>query len=302
MIGKISTAIALATCLANLQFVTAPASAEPLKVLSDKTVTGFGHTKSVAYDPKEKVFYTGDFGPDLKPADKDGKGFITKLSADGKVLEKRFFPPEGQTMNKPKGIWIKGRRLWVTDIDAVWVIDLKTKQGKKVDLPGAYANDPAVVKNVLYVSDNKYDVLYRIEPADFLKAKKAPKVTKVFTGKGVNPNGLWPAKDGSLLMVGFKSKDEPRAIFKMAPGQAPKAISSPIGMLDGLYEMKNGDLLVTDWITNSLFQWNKKMGVHKLVGDIKGPADFCVVPNKQGLLVVQPDLVKGDIHFVQLGK
>lgn len=302
MIGKIATAIALGTCLVGLQLAATPASAKELKVISEKTVTGFGHTESVAYDPKEKVFYTGDFGPDLKPADKDGKGFITKLSAGGKVLEKRFFPPEGQTMNKPKGIWIKGRRLWVTDIDAVWVIDLKTKQGKKVDLPGAYANDPAVVKSVLYVSDNKYDALYRIEPADFLKAKKTPKVTKVFTGKGVNPNGLWPAKDGSLLMVGFKSKDEPRAIFKMAPGQDPKAISSPIGMLDGLYEMKNGDLLVTDWITNSLFQWNKKMGVHKLVGDITGPADFCVVPNKQGLLVVQPDLVKGEIHFVQLGK
>ena len=299
---KIAPALALATCLAGLQFAAAAATAEPLKVLSDKTVTGFGHVESVAYDPKEKAFYTGDFGPDLKPGDKDGKGFITKLSADGKVLEKRFFPPEGQTMSKPKGIWIAGGRLWVTDIDAVWIIDLKTKQGKKVDLPGAYANDPAVVKNVLYVSDNKYDVLYRIEPADFLKTKAAPKVTKVFTDKGVNPNGLWPAKDGSLLMVGFKSKDEKRAIFKMAPGQEPKAISSPIGLLDGLYEMKNGDLLVTDWVTNSLFQWNKKMGVHKLVGDIKGPADFCVVPNKQGLLVVQPDLVKGEIHFVQLGK
>lgn len=302
MIKKFAVEITVAICLAGLSLSAAPASAQELKVLSEKTVAGFGHVESVAYDPKEKVFYTGDFGPDLKPADKDGKGFITKLSADGKVLEKRFFPPEGQTMNKPKGIWISGGRLWVTDIDAVWVIDLKTKQGKKVDLPGAYANDPAVVKNVLYVSDNKYDALYRIEPADFLKAKQAPKVTKVFSNKGVNPNGLWPAKDGSLLMAGFKSKDEPRPIYKMAPGQEPRAISSPIGLLDGIYEMKNGDLLVTDWVTNSLFQWNKKTGVHKLVGDIKGPADFCVVPNKQGLLVVQPDLVKGEIRFVQLGK
>ena len=105
-------------------------------MLSDKTVTGFGHIESVAYDPKEKVLYTSDFGPDLKPADKDGKGNITKVSLDGKILETKFFPPEGQTMNKPKGIWISGDRLWVTDIDAVWVIDLKTKEGKKLELPG----------------------------------------------------------------------------------------------------------------------------------------------------------------------
>ena len=56
-------------------------SAEELKVLSEKTITGFGHVESVAYDPKGKVFYTSDFGPDLKPADKDGKGQITKVSA-----------------------------------------------------------------------------------------------------------------------------------------------------------------------------------------------------------------------------
>lgn len=301
MSGIRSIAFLLAGAVA-LSLTSAPtAGAKELKVISQKTVGGFGHNESVAYDPKEKVFYAGDFGPDLKPAEKDGRGFIIKLSFDGKVLDKRFFPAEGETLNKPKGIWIRGDRMWFTDIDAVWVVDLKTKKGRKVDLPGAYANDPAVIKNTLYVSDNKYDVLYKIEPADFLKSKQEPKVTKVFSGKGVNPNGVWPAKDGSLLMVGFKSKDEKRAIYKMSLGQEPKAISEPIGLLDGLYEMKNGDLLVTDWVTTSLFQWNPKMGMHKLVDDIKGPADFCVVPNREGLLVVQPDLVKGEIRFIQLG-
>lgn len=90
------------------------AFAKDLKVLSDKTVTGFGHVESVAYDPKEKVFYTGDFGPDLKPADKDGKGKITKVSLDGKILQDGFLPAKGQVLNKPKGIWISGNRLWVT--------------------------------------------------------------------------------------------------------------------------------------------------------------------------------------------
>jgi hypothetical protein len=277
-------------------------SAKELKILSEKTVTGSGHIESVAYDPQDKVFYTGDFGPDLKPGDKDGKGFITKVSFDGKVLEKRFFPAEGQTLNKPKGIWIRGDRMWFTDIDATWVVDLKTKQGKKVDLPGAYANDPAVVKNVLYVSDNKYDVLYRIEPADFLKSKKEPKVIKIFSGKGIYPNGLWPAKDGSLLMVGFQAKDKPQGIYSMAPGKDPKMISQPIGMLDGLYQINNGDILATDWISGALFQWNKKMGKKDLATGFKGPADFCVVPNRKGLLVVQPDLVKGEMRFIQLGK
>ena len=50
-------------------------------------------------------------------------------------------------------------------------------------------------------------------------------------------------------MVGFKGKDEPRGIYSMAPGKDPVALSDKIGMLDGLYQMKDGDLLTTDWVS-----------------------------------------------------
>ena len=39
-----------------------------------------------------------------------------------------------------------------------------------------------------------------------------------------------------------------------------------------------------------------------LAKDFKGPADFCVVPQPNGLLVVVPDLVQGELRFVQLGR
>ena len=303
MIRKISLALTLAG-LIMLQFAAAPgASAKELKVISETTTTGFGHVESVAYDPKGKVLYTGDFGPDLKPADKDGKGQISKVSLDGKILEPRFLPVAGQTLNKPKGIWIASNRLWVTDIDVVWIFDLKTKEGKKLELPGIqFANDPAIIGNALYVSDNRSDQLVRVEPADFLKSKAAPKITVLFKGKGIFPNGLYPGKNGSLLMAGLEGKDKPQAIYSIAPGKDPVALSDKIGNLDGLYQMKDGDILATDWVTGALFQWNKKMGMKKLATEFKGPADFCVVPNKKGLLVVVPDLVKGELRFVQLGK
>jgi hypothetical protein len=249
------------------------------------------------------VLYTSDFGPDLKPADKDGKGKITKVSLDGKILENGFLPANGQTLNKPKGIWIKGNRLWVTDIDSVWVFDLKTKNGKKLDLPGiTFANDPTVMNGALYVSDNRTDQLVRVEPADFLESKAPPKITVLFKEKSVFPNGLYPGKNGALLMVGFKGKDDPRGIYMMAPGREPELLSEPIGMLDGLYMTSDGDVLATDWVTGSLFQWNKSMGMKKLATDFKGPADLCAFPNDKGLMVVVPDLVKGELRFVQLGK
>ncbi len=134
---KTVSAAVMLSSLAAFQLAAAPGTlAKDVKVLSDKTITGFGHVEFVAYDPRGKAYYTSDFGPDLKPADKDGKGKITKLSLDGKVLEDKFLPVNGQVLNKPKGIWIRGNRLWVTDIDSVWVFDLKTKEGKKLELPG----------------------------------------------------------------------------------------------------------------------------------------------------------------------
>lgn len=292
----ISLALALA---AGLTLVSAARAAE-WKVISDKTVEGFGHNESVAWDPTEKVFYTGNFGAALKPADKDGQGSITKVAADGKILQKHFLPANGEVMNKPKGIWIKGRNLWVTDIDVLWQFDLKTKKSKKLDLPVNYANDPALIGNSLYVSDNRNDKVLRITPADFLNARKAPKIEVVYTGKGIDPNGLWPAKGGGLLMAGFVDKDHPKAIYAMKPGQEPKALTKDIGLLDGLYQARNGDIFATDWVTNSLFVWNAKDGVKTIVTGIKGPADFAVVPNGKGLLIAQPDLVQGHIRFIQL--
>ena len=103
-------------------------------------------------------------------------------------------------------------------------------------------------------------------------------------------------------MVGFEAKDKPHGIYSMAPGKDPVALSDKIGMLYVLYQMTDGDILATDWVSSSLFQWNKKMGKKDLATGFKGPADFCIVPNKQGLLVAVPDLVKGEIRFVQLGK
>ena len=129
-----------------------------------------------------------------------------------------------------------------------------------------------------------------MEPADFLNAKAAPKISVIFKDKSINPNGVYPGKNGTLLMVGFKDKDNPRAIYSMARGEEPVPLSDNIGMLDGLYQTQSGDILATDWMSGSLFRWNKKDGMQKLASGFKGPADFCVVPNKQGLLVAVPDL------------
>jgi len=277
--------------------------AKGLRVVSDRTVAGFGFPESVAYDPKARVLYVGQFVSALKPAEKDGQGKISKVALDGKVLEDRFLPAAGETLHKPKGIWVRGERLWVTDIDVVWIFDLKSRKGRKLGLGGmGFANDPTVRGNDLYISDNRNDLLYRVEPADFLNHKGDPQVTMVFGGKGLNPNGLYPARDGSLLIGGFLSPDKARGIYSLGKGGEFKSLAAQLGRIDGIYQMKDGTLLVTDWNSGSLARWSPKAGLQPLAKGFKGPADFCVIPEAKGYMVVVPDLVKGELRMIRLGK
>lgn len=265
-------------------------------VISDKTVSGFVHPESAVYDPQGKVLYVGQFGSVLKPTLKDGAGKISRVSLEGKIIDAQFLPGPGQSLNKPKGMWIRADRLWVTDIDVVWIFDLKTRQGKKTELPGArFANDLTVIKNALYVSDSALGKVYRVEPADFLAKKDAPRVTTMDVGRSLRPNGLCPGPDGSLIIAGL-------GIYSMSADGQLKTLAEKVGRLDGIALLKDGSFLITDWQSRSLMRWEAEAGVKSLAVGFAGPADFCVVPEAGAMLVAVPDLVKGQLRLIRLSK
>jgi hypothetical protein len=66
--------------------------------------------------------------------------------------------------------------------------------------------------------------------------------------------------------------------------------------------LKDGSLLLTDWNTGSLAHWSAKGGMQPLAKGFKGPADFTVVPEAKGLLVVVPDLAKSELRFIRLAQ
>ena len=290
--------------LIALLVFSATASAQ-YRATSEQIIGGWINPESVGCDARGKAIYVGNFGsPKFDAALKDGMGYISKAGLDGKVIEKNFLPAAGgEKLNRPKGIWIQGDRLWVTDIDVVWIFDTKTKKGRKFALPGVgFANDPAVMDGVLYISDNRNDIMVKVEPADFLNAKTEPKMTEIFRGAGVNPNGIYPLRDGMLLMVGSLAPDKPRGIFALGVSGQIKKLSEPIVRLDGAYELPDGSLLVTDWGSGSLFQWTENGEMRKLSDGMKGPADFRVIPNAGGLTVFLPDLVQSQLRIIQLRK
>jgi hypothetical protein len=273
-----------------------------LTVGSDRTVSGFVNPESCAYDPQGKVLYVGNFGsPKLDPSLKDGMGYISKVSLDGKILEQRALTGTAAApMHKPKGIWIEDGKLYVTDIDSVWIFDLASKRGRKLALPGiTFANDVAIWNEAVYVSDNRSDKLVKIEPTDFQSG--TPRILEVFSGVGVNPNGIYPGRNG-LIMGGFLAPDKPKGLYHLGADNKAHPISDPIGRIDGLYELPGDTVLATDWNTGALFTWTAKTGKKDLATGFKGPADFCVFPSEGGLTAVVPDLPQSHLRFIELKK
>lgn len=273
------------------------------KVISDQTIGGFAHPESVAYEPSERMLYVSQFGSVLKPTLKDEKGKISKVSLKGNVIEEQYLPAQGIVLNKPKGIWIENGVLWVTDIDMVWVFNLNTREGRSAALPRAeFANDLTIINDILFVSDSGRKRIYRIKPANFLNPDIIPDVAIYGTELSFAPNGLYPSKSKALLVAGYDNGDQDHGVYSIADEENFETVIKSLGKLDGIVQLKDGSILVTDWKSKSLIGWDRKMGAKQLVAGFGGPADFCVIPEGKRLLVVVPDLVKSELRFIRLSR
>jgi hypothetical protein len=214
--------VAALISIAAFMAVTETAGAErEVRVVSESEVSGFVHPESAAYDQKEGVFYVSEFGSVLNPRLKDGMGRISKMSISGQIMDREFLPLSPGSLNKPKGIWIEGSRLWVTDIDAIWLFDITTRKGKALPLPASqFVNDPVVIRNVLYISDSDRKKIYRVEPADYLDENKEPAVREYGMELSFSPNGLYPASDGSLLVAGFSGGKQDLGVYVIGENES----------------------------------------------------------------------------------
>lgn len=87
-----------------------------------ETPEGLNIPESACYNSGDKTIYVSNIIGN--PDEKDNLGFISKLTSDGKFIEKEWV----KGLNAPKGIGISRGKLYVTDIDEVIEISLKSGQ------------------------------------------------------------------------------------------------------------------------------------------------------------------------------
>jgi hypothetical protein len=239
-------------------------------------ITGFQNPESVVIH-KEHLFVS-NMGDKTDLLLKDGMGYISMLSRkDGSIMEQKFI----SGLNAPKGMYVKGNTLYVTDIDRVLGFDIiSKKQVWEVDLSPngvTYANDISKASGGFYVSSTMNDAIYKVKKSGSVKQ------LQIKGDKTHGANGLY-TRCGKLYAANYGRGGTPDGSFgKMGTCSKKFKEFDKGGAYDGIGWLK-GNVIVTDWVNPS--GDNGRLIMHKPGSDVMriidlgrpigGPADLCV--------------------------
>lgn len=243
---------------------------------------GLAQPESVVEDPATGVIYVSNINGAVMQ--KDGNGFISRLTADGKMLERQWV----KGLNSPTGLALHDRTLYAADVDKL--IEINAASGeilKRYDAKGAvFLNDVVVDDDgTVYVSDTPMNTIWRLKDGSF---------EPWLANDALNgPNGL--LIQGKTLIVASLGKVQSQGQKKelgtlLAVSLDDQKVSKVgkgelIGNLDGLQAIQPGVYLVTDWAQGALYRVDAKGKVDELIDLNQGSADLSYLPGKKMLLI-----------------
>ena len=277
-------AVALVVAAAN-----APAMAE---VKEKWSLGGFSHPESVDLDIAHQVFYVSNINGG--PLDKDGNGFISKVSRDGKLITLKWI----DGLNAPKGIVMQGFNMWVTDIDRLVQID--TRLGKITNTYPAegavFLNDPAVdsagnvyvtdiaKRKIWQLKDGKMSIWYGkddLQHVNGLRVIHGGKLLVAGFGRDMQDDGSTKTL-GNLFTIDLKTKE----LKNLGDGR-------PVGNIDGLERDAHGNFLATDFNAGSLLRIHRDGSFETLLDLKPGTADLDVIDH--GHTAVVPRMLEDTV-------
>lgn len=232
--------------------------------------------------PEEGFAYVSNVAG--KPTDKDGNGFISKVSlADGKVIALEW----ARGLDAPKGMALAGGKLYASDIDRL--VEIDTKTGKTIasyEAPGAtFLNDVAADRQGnVYVSDSNTSAIWRLAGGKLEKWLEDPALKF--------PNGLHVAGDRLIIAAwgppgtSAQSASPSNLVEVTIAGRSIRDLGDgkPVGNLDGI-EPEGDSFLVSDWVAGALYRIDRKGKATKLLDLDRGTADIGYVPDQNLLLM-----------------
>ena len=298
----LGAAIAAATIVTSFaQTPTAPARPAPPALWS--VTADIASPESTFYDAASNSVFVSNINGGV--TDKDGNGYITRLTPDGKVVNAKW----ASGMNGPKGLRGVGGTLWAADIDEVVGIEIASGRiTSRVRIDGAtFLNDLATAPDgSIYVSDSMKARIYIVRDG---------KASIFVEGEDLieTPNGV--LVDGNRVIVGSMG----RGVFGPPPGRGDGArgqgapagrgrgagapaggklfafdrttkartviTPEPIGGIDGIELDGRGGYLVTDVFGSRLLQVSASGAARTLLQFPSAGADIGYIAPRQMVIV-----------------
>jgi sugar lactone lactonase YvrE len=243
---------------------------------------GFSNPESVVYDPKLNHLYVSNVNGGAN--DKDGNGFISIVSMDGRIINEKWMIG----LNAPKGLALSGRTLYTADINELVAMDIdhgRIINKYKVD-DAKFLNDVTAAANGdIYVSDMLANRIYLLSGDDFTIWIESDELEA--------PNGLLAQGNDIILGSWGKMTDgfatEVPGHLKRISIQDKTIISigdgSSVGNLDGVEADKDDGFYVTDWMNGKLFHIAHTGEVTVLLELTQGSADHEFIIKKDLMLI-----------------
>jgi hypothetical protein len=300
MLRLLAGGLALAIALAATVFAQ---STDPTLTPVWNLTAGFASPESAFYDAASNAVFVSSINGQV--LDKDGNGYISRLSPEGKVVAEKW----ATGVNAPKGLRSARGVLYAADIDTVVGFDIKSgKEVSRVKIDGAvFLNDLATAPDgTIYVSDSTALKIFEVRDGK----------SAVFVEGGdqvEQPNGL--LVDGGRLILGSVGPapvpGAPRGggagrgavsghlfAFDRKSKQRTLLAAEPVGGIDGIELDGRGGLLVTDVIGQRLLHVSKAGKVTALARFSAGGADFGYIAARK--LAVVPFLFSNSVAAYDL--
>lgn len=226
--------------------------------------------ESACFNKKEKTIFVSNIVGMHNI--KDGVGYISRLNEKGELLQKEWVIG----LNAPKGICCTKKSLFVTDIDQVVEVSLRTGKVLKSyrNAKSKSLNDATVASDGrVYISDSGGDCIFRVGKDSlevFLQSNELERMNGILAVDKL----LYLGSKNNMITVNQKSK----AITVVAEG---------VGYLDGIVMVGSNKFITSDF--KGMVQYIEPGKVAELLlktTDVPiNAADLGYIPDKKILLV-----------------
>ena len=214
---------------------------------------------------------------------KDGNGYITQVSPEGKVLKKEWIGD----LHAPKGMALRDNKLYVADVDQLIEIDVITAQiSKRYPAKGAtFLNNVAIdLQGNVYTSDSRSTTpttIYKLSEGTLSAWLSNPAVKMT--------NGLHSETAFLIAAAGDSTAENPsnarylQTIHLKTKEVNPLTNATPLGNIDAIEADGHGGYFLSDWAAGKVLHFTPAQGAKLILQPGDGTADLDYIAKTQML-------------------